>query len=87
MTLGPHASHVTRISMDASTYDEICINCGATDEVPGGWGALADVCQNMPTKETTDDPCELKMDAIKSGRRCVLGTEGCITQHRTRRGA
>jgi hypothetical protein len=39
-----HPSHVTRISMDASTYDEICINCGATDEVPGGWGALARPC-------------------------------------------
>lgn len=39
-----HPSHVTRISMDASTYDEICINCGRTDEVPGGWGKLAEPC-------------------------------------------
>lgn len=37
---GPHSSHVTR-SSDASTFDEICINCGATNEVPGGWGRLA----------------------------------------------
>ncbi len=25
-----HSSHVTRFS-DASTFDEICVNCGATD--------------------------------------------------------
>ncbi len=41
---GLHPSHVTRISMDASTYDEICVNCGATDEVIGGWGRLALPC-------------------------------------------
>jgi transposase len=33
---GPHPSHVTRIS-DASSYDEICVNCGATDGL-GTWG-------------------------------------------------
>lgn len=38
-----HPSHVTRISMDASSYDEICVNCGATDHI-GGWGALAKPC-------------------------------------------
>ena len=26
-----HPSHVTRISLDASSFDEVCINCGATD--------------------------------------------------------
>ncbi len=41
---GPHPSHVTRMAMDASSYDEKCINCGATDEVPGGWGQLANPC-------------------------------------------
>lgn len=40
---GPHPSHVTRDS-DASTFDEICVNCGATDQVPGGWGQLAEPC-------------------------------------------
>lgn len=39
-----HPSHVTRISLDASTYDEVCINCDATDIVPGGWGDLAKPC-------------------------------------------
>jgi hypothetical protein len=38
-----HPSHVTR-SSDASTFDEICTRCGATDEVPGGWGRLAEPC-------------------------------------------
>jgi len=42
-----HPSHVTRISMDASSYDEICVNCGATDHI-GGWGALAKPCPKRP---------------------------------------
>jgi hypothetical protein len=42
-----HPSHVTRFS-DASSFDEICINCGATDEVPGGWGALKKPCPKAP---------------------------------------
>jgi hypothetical protein len=44
---GPHPSHVTRFS-DASTFDEICVNCGAHDEVPGGWGMLVHPCPNAP---------------------------------------
>lgn len=43
--MGPHPSHVTRFS-DSSTFDEICINCGARDEVPGGWGDLIYPCDN-----------------------------------------
>lgn len=39
-----HPSHKTRVSMDSSSYDEICKNCGATDEALGGWGRLADPC-------------------------------------------
>ena len=38
-----HPSHVTMVS-DASSFDEICINCGNTDQVPGGWGELANPC-------------------------------------------
>ncbi len=38
-----HPSHDTR-SSDASTYDEVCKKCGATDKVPGGWGRLALLC-------------------------------------------
>ena len=41
---GCHPSHVTRISFGASSYDEVCTLCGATDQVPGGWGKLADPC-------------------------------------------
>lgn len=40
---GLHPSHVTRFS-DSSMYDERCVNCGATDQVPGGWGRLAEPC-------------------------------------------
>ena len=42
-----HPSHVTRFS-DASSFDEVCVNCGATDEVPGGWGKLAKPCPKPP---------------------------------------
>ncbi len=45
-----HPSHVTRYS-DASSFDEICTNCGATDMVPGGWGQLALPCPSVPVKE------------------------------------
>jgi hypothetical protein len=47
---GPHPSHVTRIS-DASSYDEICINCGATDGL-GTWGRLVLPC---PKRERDAD--------------------------------
>lgn len=39
-----HNSHAVRFSWGASTYDYICTSCGATDEVPGGWGSLALPC-------------------------------------------
>ena len=41
---GKHPSHETRFSWDASTYDFVCMKCGATDQVPGGWGALSELC-------------------------------------------
>ncbi len=46
--MGKHPSHVTRVSLDASSFDEICINCGATDIVPGGWGELEKPCSKPP---------------------------------------
>ena len=47
---GLHPSHVTRFS-DASTFDEICVNCGARDEVSGGWGKLAKPCSNCTNSQ------------------------------------
>jgi len=40
--MGKHPSHDTRLS-DASSFDEICKRCGATDEI-GSWGRLALPC-------------------------------------------
>lgn len=34
-------SHVTRFAFDASTYDEVCVNCGTTD---GHGGKLREPC-------------------------------------------
>ena len=39
-----HPSHVLR-SSDASSFDYVCVNCGETDQVPGGWGNLKFVCK------------------------------------------
>lgn len=50
--LGPHPTHVTRISLDASSYDEICVNCGAHDEAIGGWGRLALPCPKTKKSKT-----------------------------------
>lgn len=50
-----HPSHVTRFTFDASTYDNICVNCGATDEVPGGWGELAKPCPSPDQPFKTED--------------------------------
>lgn len=48
-----HPSHETRFSFDASTYDEICVKCGARDHL-GGWGKLAEPCpaESKSDKET-----------------------------------
>jgi hypothetical protein len=56
---GPHPSHNLRTSMDASTYDVVCRNCGHTDQVPGGWGELVYPCPNPP-KEKEDTAEEKK---------------------------
>jgi hypothetical protein len=45
----PHGSHELRGS-DASTFDYICVHCGHTDRVPGGWGKLVEPC---PEKDKT----------------------------------
>lgn len=42
-----HPSHKTRISFDASSYDEICDLCGATDGL-FTLGSLSDPCPNAP---------------------------------------
>jgi len=49
-----HPSHVTRIS-DASSFDEICINCGSTDVAGGGWGALGQPCPSIGAKGQADE--------------------------------
>lgn len=48
--MGIHPSHKTRFS-DASTFDEICTLCGATDEI-GGFGNLQYPCN--PRVKPTD---------------------------------
>lgn len=40
-----HESHKAVRSSDASTFDFICDDCGATDDVAGGWGHLRKPCK------------------------------------------
>lgn len=47
-----HPSHKTRISVDASSYDEICVRCGHTDRL-GSWGKLAEPC---PKAQSAAEP-------------------------------
>ena len=61
-----HDSHETRISMDASSYDEICVHCGATDNL-GGWGNLAKPCTNVPKYATEEAICT----ALDEGENCL----------------
>lgn len=48
-----HPSHTTRVSFDASSWDEICVNCGATDVAGGGWGNLRYPCKGEPVVQDT----------------------------------
>lgn len=54
-----HPSHLLRGS-DASSYDMVCIHCGFTDHVPGGWGKLSKPCPNAP---------KIDKDGIATGER------------------
>ena len=49
ITEGCHPSHKTR-SSDASSYDEICETCGATDSL-GTWGELSKPCKAPVPKD------------------------------------
>ena len=40
-----HESHKSVRSSDASTFDFFCDDCGATDDVTGGWGTLRKPCK------------------------------------------
>jgi hypothetical protein len=42
-----HESHKAVRSSDASTFDFICDDCGATDSVPGGWAGLSKPCSGI----------------------------------------
>lgn len=51
-----HPSHVTRISMDASSYDEICVISVERPTISAGGGKLAKPCPcaSLPTQESED---------------------------------
>jgi hypothetical protein len=61
-----HLSHVTRIS-DASSFDEICVNCGHTDS-PSSWGRLAYPCPNEPEQHRVARMLDASNEFIMSTR-------------------
>lgn len=55
-----HPTHETRIS-DASSFDEICVLCGATDRLNAGWGWLRVPCRaKIPKSEPMQAPAIVK---------------------------
>lgn len=70
-----HPSHITR-SSDASSFDEVCTLCGATDITGGGWGRLALPCKKATavqipdslTTEQRDDLQRIWNDQVRSGK-------------------
>ena len=42
-----HPSHKSVRSSDASTFDFICDDCGATDSASGGWAGLSRPCNHV----------------------------------------
>lgn len=57
---GPHPSHRTRTSVDASSYDTICEDCNRTDTL-GGWGDLAEPCPSPRPAPPEPSPSEVRM--------------------------
>ena len=69
-----HESHQTRVSFDASSFDEVCEKCGATDTI-GGWGKLAEPCPAHPL-----DVCDCgdyRRDHENGVGRCTMPDDLC----------
>ena len=47
--MGIHETHHIRYS-DAYPFDIMCVKCGRTDQVPGGWGKLVEPCPKAEVK-------------------------------------
>ena len=45
-----HVSHTHLRESDASSFDTVCRGCGATNQVPGGWGELRFPCPANKTE-------------------------------------
>jgi hypothetical protein len=58
-----HESHKAVRSSDVSTFDFICDDCGATDDVTSGWGGLRKPC-NSPVLETNPGPGNLCCESV-----------------------
>lgn len=59
-----HPSHITRAS-DASSFDEVCNNCGHTDIAVSGWGELRYPCRSAHRKDNSIT--KRGVDAFKDG--------------------
>lgn len=83
---GPHSSHNTRIS-DASSFDEICDLCGATDYI-GGWGKLAEPCPAYEFHKTHDEQDACPCRGTNSQEKCAMAGCGfcCIMESIEERG-
>lgn len=62
-----HSSHETRFS-DSSLYDELCVDCGATDISGGGWGKLASPCSKGSERNNVSKNI---IDALKAATELI----------------
>jgi|GEM_PF-6924590 len=65
-----HPTHRTRIS-DASTFDEICELCGATDITCGGWGKLAEPCPASEASRRVYDEAAANAKVVREATRAA----------------
>lgn len=66
-----HPSHVTRWS-DASSLDEVCALCDATNIAGGGWGDLAKPCPTANTAVAAAAPAEAPTEFRREQRYIVI---------------
>jgi hypothetical protein len=67
-----HESHKSVRFSDASTFDFICDDCGATDNVTGGWGLLRKPCAGVAKADLTDISETGKGITMKESRERML---------------
>lgn len=66
---------------------DVCQRRGCGHRWHGGWCMVGTLngqmceCHEFIPAERAEEPCSVKMDAMKSGYGCSRGTDGCVVKH------